>query len=114
MNRVEGLVMKMVGKSPEYCMSLLMNTLTDIVIVPSSDKYYVFVYKAKSPRLRYDQHPFIVCTTIHPWGFTGFNYHWNAYRQYTWGEVLTNLHEVNEDEVETVMQLPTSRFKVSP
>lgn len=113
MNRVEKLGIKMAGKSPEYCMSLLMNVLTDITIVPEPDKYYVFVYKAKTPNIKYDQHPFIICTTIHPWGFIGFNYHWKLYRQYTWGEVLTNLHEVNEDEVETVMNFPIARFKMT-
>jgi hypothetical protein len=40
MNRVEKLGLKMVGKSPEYSMSLLMNKLTDITIVPEPDKYY--------------------------------------------------------------------------
>lgn len=113
MNRVEKLSKKMVGKSPSYCMSILLNKLTDITIVPEVNRYYVFVYKAKTPKLRYDQHPFILCTTIHPWGFIGFNYHWKSYRQYTWGEVLTNLHEVNPDEVETVMNFPIAKYKVS-
>lgn len=94
-------------------MSLLMNVLTDITIVPEPDKYYVFVYKAKTPNIRYDQHPFIVCTSLHPWGFIGYNYHWQAYRQYTWGEVLTNLHQVNDNEVETVMNFPIAEFKMS-
>lgn len=114
MNRVSKLAKKMAGKSPEYCMSLLMDKLPDITIVPDPDKYYVFVYKAKTPKLRYDQHPFIMCTTIHPWGFIGFNYHWQSYRQYTWGEVLTNLHEVDPEEVEDVMNFPIARFKVAP
>ncbi|AEC53013.1 hypothetical cyanophage protein [Synechococcus phage S-CRM01] len=113
MNRLEKLKLKMVGKSPEYCMSLLLPKLTDITIVPEPDKYYVFVYKAKTPGIQYDQHPFIVCTSIFPWGFIGFNYHWEAYRQYTWGEVLTNLHQVKQEEVETVMGFPLARFKIS-
>lgn len=112
-NRVEKLKFKMLGKAPVYCMSLLMNVLTDITIVPEPDKYYVFVYKAKTPNIRYDQHPFIVCTSLHPWGFIGYNYHWQAYRQYTWGEVLTNLHQVNDNEVETVMNFPIAEFKMS-
>lgn len=112
-NRVEKLGRKMIGRSPEFCMRMLMEKLDIVDIVPQPDKYYVFVYKAKTPKIKYDQHPFIICITVYPWGFVGFNYHWNLYRRYTWREVLTNLHEVYPEEVETVMNFPTAKFKMS-
>lgn len=112
-NRVEKLGMRMAGRSPEFCMRMLMEKLDVVEIAPQPDKYYVFVYKAKTPGIQYDQHPFIACTTVLPWGFIGFNYHWKNYRQYTWGEVLTNLHEVYPEEMEIVMNFPIARFKMS-
>ena len=110
MNRLEYIVPQMVG-GPDYNMRLLLSTLTPITIVPRPDKYYVFIYKAKTPNIQYDQHPFISCLNVYPWGFTGFNFHWNEPRKYTWREVLSNLYRVEEDEVDTVKQLPIAKFK---
>ena len=100
-------------QSPERNMQMLLSVLTPSVIVPQPDKYYVFVYKAKTPNVRYDQHPFIVCTSVQPWGFTGYNFHWNQPRRYSWGEVKSNLYEVSDSELNDVEAIPFAKFKTS-
>ena len=100
-------------QKPVATMSQLLSTLTPSVIVPQPDKYYVFVYKAKTPGLRYDQHPFVAVSSIFQWGFIGYNFHWEEPRRYTWGEVKSNLYEVSDDELNIVQQLPIALFKTS-
>ena len=103
---------KMKGLSPERCMSLLMGNYSGpSVIVPNPNKYYTFVYVAKTPNIQYDQHPLILCGDVFQWGFTGFNFHWEQIRRYTWQECRSNLLEISEQEFETVKSLPTARFK---
>ena len=99
--------------SPDYNMSLLLEYLTADEITPQANKYYVFVYKAKTPNIRYDQHPLILCGNVFKWGFTGYNYHWNEIRQYTWGEVLSNLYELSEEEFSIVQDIPLAKFRTS-
>ena len=97
-------------KSPDTNFSDLMETLTPSVIIPETDKYYVFAYRAKTPRIRYDQYPFVYVTAVFKWGFQGYNFHWDASRQYTWGEVLTNLYEVSDEELNSVEALPIAKL----
>ena len=73
----------------------------------------MFIYKAKTKGIQYDQHPFIACTSVYNWGFTGFNYHWEAYRRYSWREVFSNIYEVYEDEIEDMQKYKIARFKVA-
>ena len=99
--------------SPDYNMSLLLDYLTADEITPQANKYYVFVYKAKTPNIRYDQHPLILCGNVFKWGFTGYNFHWDEIRQYSWGEVLSNLYELNEEEFSIVENINIAKFKIS-
>jgi hypothetical protein len=96
---------------PEYNMKQLLRNLGPAEIVPDPDKYYVFIYKAKTPNTQYDQHPFIKCTSVHRWGFCGFNYHWEDYRRYSWLEVVSNIYEIKENEVQEMMNYPIARYK---
>lgn len=109
MNRIRGILPKATGK-PEYNMRLLLNSLSPSTIVPETDKYYVFVYKAKTPKIKYDKHPFIICTGIYKWGFSGYNVHWNDWRRYTWNEVLTNIYEIKESEIKDMERYPIAKF----
>lgn len=106
-------VSQQTNNNPTYNMSLLLEVLTPSVIVPQVDKYYVFVYKAKTPGIQYDVHPFIVCSDVYQWGFTGLNFHWQQPRRYTWAEVRTNLYEVQSDEIEIVMNFPIAKFETT-
>ncbi len=80
-----------------------MDNLSPGEIVPTPDKYYVFVYKAKTKNIQYDQYPFIVCTSVFPWGFSGYNFHWEESRRYTWQEVITNIYEIKDEELEKLL-----------
>ena len=100
-------------RSPEENMKRLLNDLKVGVIVPQPNKYYTFVYKAKTKNIQYDQHPLILCGDVFQWGFTGFNYHWESIRRYTWGEVLTNLFEVKETDMDFLKDYPTQRLRFS-
>ena len=88
-----------------------MDNLSPGEIVPTPDKYYVFVYKAKTKNIQYDQYPFIVCTSVFPWGFTGYNFHWEESRRYTWQEVITNIYEIKDEELNDMMSFPTKSIK---
>lgn len=110
MNRIPK-ISRMADGQPEYNMKRLLQNLGPPEIVPTPDKYYVFIYKAKSPNIMYDQHPFIVCTGVYPWGFTGFNFHWEDYRRYSWREVISNIYEIHDDELNDMQDFPIKRLK---
>ena len=109
MDRIAPLLPQAVG-SPQKNMVLLLNKLSPSVIIPDPDKYYVFVYKAKTKGIVYDRHPFINCSTLYKWGFIGFNFHWNEYRRYSWGEVVSNLYEIREEELNSMEKYPIAKF----
>ena len=111
-NRVEPLLISF-GKDPTRNMSLLLGELSPSTIVPRPDKYYTFIYKAKTPGIQYDQHPLIVCGSVFKWGFNGYNEHWGSVRQYTWNEVLSNVYELSEEEYLTCRNVPLAKFKIS-
>lgn len=100
--------------NPEQTLHRMMEALGKPHVIPTQDKYYVFVYQAKTPDLLYDQHPLIKCTSLQAWGFIGFNYHWNKFRRYTWAEVLTNLYEVRPNELKTALKFNIMRLKRVP
>ena len=110
MNRVEELIPKM-GGSPNSNMALLLSNLSPSTIVPQPNKYYVFVYKAKTPNITYDQNPLILCGNVYPWGFNGYNVHWPMIRQYTWNEVLSNIYELSESEFDIVRDFNLAKFR---
>ncbi len=90
---------------------MLLGKLTQGAIVPTPNKYYVFIYKAKTPNIQYDQHPFVQVSSVHQWGFTGLNYHWDDFRRYTWAECGTPLFEIYPDEIDMVQSVPIALFK---
>ena len=107
MNRVEGINF---GNNPTRNMGILLATLDRSEIVPEANKYYTFVYKAKTRGIRYDQHPLILCGNVFRWGFTGENVHIGT-RQYSWNEVVSNLYELTEDEFQSLTQIPLALYK---
>ena len=109
MDRIENLLRSATG-SPENNMAVLLQNLSPSTIIPDTDKYYVFVYKAKSKDILYDKHPFVVCTSLYKWGFVGFNFHWNAYKRYSWSEIVTNLYEIKENELNSMEKYPIAKF----
>ena len=106
MNRVESLAF---NDNPTYNMDLLLSSLTGATIVPRPNKYYTFVYKAKTRGIRYDMHPLILCGNVFKWGFTGENVHIGT-RQYTWAEVMSNMYEITDDEFDILKDVPLARY----
>ena len=106
-NRLEGINF---GIRPTRNMRLALDYLTPSGIVPQPNKYYTFVYKAKTPGITYDTFPLILCGSVFPTGFNGMNVHWGEVRQYSWGEVRSNLYELNQAEYETLQGIPLANF----
>jgi hypothetical protein len=99
---------------PEEMMILIIDTLKDVEIIPDVGSYYTFIYNAKTPRLKYDQHPLIACLSVERWGFRGLNFHWGTQRNYTWNEVAGQLHIVRKSEVNSLRDIPYAYFRTVP
>jgi len=98
---------------PEEKMLMIMEALTeDLEIIPDVGNFYTFVYNARTPQLQYDQHPLIACTDVQRWGFRGWNYHWEDWRNYNWNEVAGQLYVVRPSEVMDLRQIAYAYYKV--
>ena len=109
MDRIAELLPQAIG-SPTKNMTLLLNKLSPSTIIPDPDKYYVFVYKAKTKGIVYDRYPFVLCSSLFNWGFIGFNFHWNEYRRYSWVEIASNLYEIRDEELNSMEKYPIAKF----
>ena len=87
-------------------MLMIMEALNDTVTpVPDVGNFYTFIYNAKTPNIRYDQHPLIACVEVFNWGFRGANFHLNEYRNYTWEELPGQLYIVNREELDDLISI---------
>ena len=87
--------------------------LTETEVVPDVGKYYTFIYAPKTPRIRYDQFPLIACVGLFQWGFRGYNFHWPAFRNYTWEEVVGYLHTAYPLEMNDLRSIPYQNFQIN-
>ena len=111
-NRVAPLVKKLIGiETSDDLMLELMSILTESKEPPKVGRYYIFVYNAKTPSLRYDQNPFVYVKNVYKWGFSGINYHWGEDRQYTWDEVAGGMYEVYQEEVTDLRRIPFGNIR---
>ena len=101
------------GDDPTRNMALLLSYLQPSGIVPRPNKYYTFIYKAKTPGIQYDQHPLIVCGDVYKWGFNGLNQHWGEVRQYSWNEVLSNVYELSQENFQYLTNVPLAKYKTT-
>ena len=100
---------------PEEMMLEIMDALNDTVTpIPNVGNFYTFVYNAKTPGESYDQHPLIACTSLERWGFRGLNFHWQKYRNYTWGELAGQLYIVRPNELDDLLAIPYGKFILNP
>ena len=67
--------------------------------VPEVGKYYTFVYRPKTPNLRYDEYPLVAVTSVFSWGMKGINFHWGESRQYTFQEIVGGLYNITDEEI---------------
>ena len=100
---------------PEEMMLEIMDALNDTFTpIPDVGNFYTFVYNAKTPGESYDQHPLIACMKLFPWGFRGLNFHWQKYRNYTWGELAGQLYIVKPNELDDLLAIPYAKFILNP
>lgn len=110
-SRIAPIVKNLLGtESADDLMIELMSILPETVGPPKAGKFYIFVYNAKTPNLRYDQNPLVAVTEVFSWGFKGINYHWGEMRQYTWDEVAGAVYEVYREEIDDLRRLPFSNI----
>ena len=103
---------------PEDIMLSILEIFRDAELIPQPGNFYTFVYKAKTVKdkskqypgmpteeVYYDQHPLVAVSEIKRWGFVGLNFHWGSIRNYTWQEVLGQLHIVYPHEISYMRSL---------
>ena len=115
LNRLEHVVSDIIAmEDPDDMMLAVTETLTETELIPEIGKYYTFIYAPKTPRIRYDQFPLFACVGLFRWGFRGMNYHWGGdFRNYTWNEVLGQLHIAYPMEMEDLRSIPYQNFKIN-
>ena len=101
------------SNDPMRNMRMVLNETNPARIVPEANKYYTFMYRAKTPGITYDQNPLIICGDIFQWGFTGLNVHWGSIRRYRFGECMTNVFELSSEEFDTLKNVPLAVYKQS-
>lgn len=97
----------------EDLMMVIMEVLKEEVLYPEPGKFYTFLYRPKTPEIEYDQHPLIACTSLEKWGFRGMNFHWRKYRNYTWMEVVGQMHIVRANELDELLAIPYAKFRLN-
>ena len=115
LNRLEHVVSDIIAMTdPDDMMLAVTETLTETELIPDVGKYYTFIYAPKTPRIRYDQFPLIACVGLFRWGFRGMNYHWGGdFRNYTWEEVIGQLHLAYPMEMNDLRSFPYQNFKIN-
>lgn len=94
-------------------MTEVLERLSEVEVVPDVGRYYTFIYRPKTSRIRYDEYPLIACTEVTRWGFRGINYHWGQFRNYTWEEVQSNLHVIYPRELEDLRSIGYQKFDLN-
>ena len=113
-NRLEYVVDDIINKTTaDDRMIALLEVLEETEVVPDVGRYYTFVYAPKTPRIRYDQNPLIACVSVDRWGFKGLNYHWGKFRNYSWNEVIGNLHVIYPLELRDARSIPIQYFRIN-
>ena len=112
MNRIEPNIQdfkseKDLGERMELIMYALNDTVTPI---PEEGNICTFKYFAKTPNIKYDQHPLVAVTELFQWGFRGINFHHQEYRNYTWEELGTQVYIVQRDELDDLLSLDYGKF----
>ena len=111
MSRIDPIMKNLVGnEDPDDLAQDILEVLTEGSNVPEEGSYYVFVYQAKTPGIRYDLHPLVAVSNVYQWGFKGLNFHWGQMRQYTYQEVGGGLYKVDEMELRDLRTIPFGRI----
>jgi len=81
-------------------MAVIREVFDDTEKYPKPGNIYTFVYTAKTPGIRYDQHPLVIVEAegFSLSGFKGYNAHWPDHRNYVWEGVGSSFHRVQRGE----------------
>jgi hypothetical protein len=113
-NRIRSVLNGITGReNSDDLMLKLLEVIPETGKIPQAGKFYIFVYAAKTPNIRYDQNPLVAVTTVFQWGFKGLNMHWGETRQYTWDEVVGSLYEVFPSEIKDLQAIPFANFRIN-
>ena len=100
-------------ESPDDLMLEILEALSESGNIPEAGNYYTFVYQPKTPGIQYDEFPLVAVTDVFSWGFKGLNFHWGNVRQYTWQEMVGNLHLVTSEEIESLRSIPYGKIRLN-
>jgi len=113
-NRISKITKNLIGiEDADDIMLELLNVLKETRDPPRPGAFYIFVYNAKTPYIRYDQNPLVAVTGVYEWGFKAFNYHWGEERNYTWDEVAGGMYEVYKEELSNLRRLPFGNIRIN-
>ena len=114
MDRIASVKQNMLGiESPDDLMIEILEALSESGNIPEAANYYTFVYQPKTPGIQYDEFPLVAVTDVFSWGFKGLNFHWGNVRQYTWQEMVGNLHLVTSEEIESLRSIPYAKIRLN-
>ena len=114
MDRIAEISDNLIGvESPDDLMLEILEALPEAEGAPEAGNYYTFVYQPKTPGIRYDEFPLVAVTDVFNWGFKGLNFHWGNVRQYTWQEIVGNLHTVTSNEIESLRGIPYGKIRLN-
>ena len=114
MDRIAEISDNLIGvESPDDLMVEILEALSETETVPEAGNYYTFVYQPKTPGIQYDEFPLVAVTDVFNWGFKGLNFHWGNVRQYTWQEMIGNLHIVSSNEIESLRGIPYGKIRLN-
>ena len=113
-NRLTPIVDELNGmEDPDDMMLSIISVLDESGSVPEVGQYNTFIYKPKTPNITYDEHPLVAVTEVLEWGFRGINLHFGQVRQYTFPEIIGQVHLVRGSEFEDIKHIPYARIKTS-
>lgn len=84
--------------SPDEIMAVIQEVFDDTDPYPRPGNIYTFVYRATTPRIRYDKHPLLMVESVNLSGFKGYNVHWPDHRNYLWENVNGVFHRIKKGE----------------
>ncbi len=114
MDRIAEISDNLIGvESPDDLMVEILEALSETETAPEAGNYYTFVYQPKTPGIRYDEFPLVAVTDVFNWGFKGLNFHWGNVRQYTWQEMIGDLHIVSSEEIESLRSIPYGKIRLN-
>ena len=114
MNRILSAQIDLSGTTdPDDLMMNIMEIFKDdIEYAPDNvGAMYTFIYQPKTPNILYDEHPLVEITEITRWGFRGFNYHWNAIRNYTFPEIVGPMYRLYPEELRYLRAIPYKKIR---